>query len=69
MGIVTPYSAQSRLIVAMLRDIQVVDKRWEKVSCATVHQFRGSEKPIIIYDAVDCYRMPYPGTLLTSLKK
>lgn len=67
-GIVTPYSAQSRLIVAMLRDIQVVDRRWEKVSCATVHQFQGSEKPIIIYDAVDCYRMPYPGTLLTSLK-
>lgn len=68
MGIVTPYSAQSRLIVAMLRDIQAIDKRWEKVSCATVHQFQGSEKPVIIYDAVDCYRMPYPGTLLTSLK-
>lgn len=67
-GIVTPYSAQSRLIVAMLRDIQAIDKRWEKVSCATVHQFQGSEKPVIIYDAVDCYRMPYPGTLLTSLK-
>ena len=35
---------------------------------ATVHQFQGSEKPVIIYDAVDCYRMPYPGTLLTSKK-
>lgn len=67
-GIITPYSAQSRLIVAMLRDIQSVDKRWEKVSCATVHQFQGSEKPVIIYDAVDCYRMSYPGTLLTSMK-
>lgn len=67
-GIITPYSAQSRLIMAMIRDIQEVDRRWLKVSCATVHQFQGSEKPIIIYDAVDCFRMPYPGMLLTSLK-
>ncbi len=67
-GIITPYSAQSRLILAMIRDIQEHDKRWLKVSCATVHQFQGSEKPVIIYDAVDCFRMPYPGMLLTSLK-
>lgn len=67
-GIITPYSAQSRLILSMIRDIQEYDKRWLKVSCATVHQFQGSEKPVIIYDAVDCFRMPYPGTLLTSLK-
>ena len=31
-----------------------------------MHQFQGSEKDVIIYDAVDCYRMPYPGMLLTS---
>ena len=67
-GIITPYSAQSRLMLSMIRDIQEYDKRWLKVSCATVHQFQGSEKPVIIYDAVDCFRMPYPGTLLTSLK-
>lgn len=67
-GIITPYSAQSRLLLAMIRDIQEYDKRWNKVSCATVHQFQGSEKPVIIYDAVDCFRMPYPGLLLTSLK-
>lgn len=67
-GIITPYSAQSRLIIAMIRDLQEKDDRWSKVSCATVHQFQGSEKPIIIYDAVDCFRMPYPGMLLTSLK-
>ncbi len=67
-GIITPYSAQSRLILSMIRDMQESDKRWAKVSCATVHQFQGSEKPVIIYDAVDCFRMPYPGTLLTSLK-
>ena len=67
-GIITPYSAQSRLVLAMIRDIQEYDKRWHKVSCATVHQFQGSEKPVIVYDAVDCFRMPYPGMLLTSLK-
>ncbi len=67
-GIITPYSAQSRLILSMIRDIQEYDRRWLNVSCATVHQFQGSEKPVIIYDAVDCFRMPYPGTLLTSLK-
>ena len=67
-GIITPYSAQSRLILSMIRDIQEYDKKWLKVSCATVHQFQGSEKPVIIYDAVDCFRMPYPGMLLTSLK-
>lgn len=67
-GIITPYSAQARLILAMIRDAQEQDRRWLNVSCATVHQFQGSEKPIIIYDAVDCFRMPYPGQLLTSLK-
>lgn len=67
-GIITPYSAQSRLILSMIRDIQEHDKKWLKISCATVHQFQGSEKPVIIYDAVDCFRMPYPGMLLTSLK-
>lgn len=65
-GIITPYSAQSRLVLAMIRDLQERDKRFLTVSCATVHQFQGSEKPIIIYDAVDCFRMPYPGMLLTS---
>lgn len=67
-GIITPYSAQSRLLLSMIRDIQEHDKRWMNVTCATVHQFQGSEKPVIIYDAVDCYRMTYPGMLLTSLK-
>jgi superfamily I DNA and/or RNA helicase len=67
-GVITPYNAQSRLILAMIRDIQEYDKRWVNVSCATVHQFQGSEKPVIIYDAVDCFRMQYPGTLLTSIK-
>lgn len=67
-GIITPYSAQARLILAMIRDMKEKDKRYSQLTCATVHQFQGSEKPVIIYDAVDCFRMPYPGVLLTSLK-
>lgn len=67
-GIITPYSAQSRLILAMIRDLQERDKRFATVRCATVHQFQGSEQPIIIYDAVDCFRMQFPGTLLTAKK-
>lgn len=67
-GIITPYSAQSRLILAMIRDLQERDKRYRAVTCATVHQFQGSQKPVIIYDAVDCFRMRFPGVLLTKVK-
>lgn len=65
-GIITPYHAQSRLLHAMARDIAAGTPFLKPISCATVHQFQGSEKDVIIYDAVDCYRMPYPGMLLTS---
>ena len=67
-GIITPYSAQSRLILAMIRDLQERNPKYSVVSSATVHQFQGSEKPVIIYDAVDCFRMPYLGMLLGSVK-
>ena len=65
-GIITPYHAQSRLLHAMARDISDSNPELKPIACATVHQFQGSEKDIIVYDAVDCYRMPYPGMLLTS---
>lgn len=67
-GIITPYSAQSRLILSMIRDRQEIDECWMGVSCATVHQFQGSQNAVIIYDAVDCFRMSYPGVLLTTLR-
>ena len=67
-GIITPYSAQARLMLAMIRDMQEKDPKYKAITSATVHQFQGSERPVIIYDAVDCYRMPYPGVLLTSVK-
>ena len=65
-GIITPYNAQSRLLHAMARDLADRGTLQHKISCATVHQFQGSEKDMIVYDAVDCYRMPYPGMLLSS---
>ena len=67
-GIITPYSAQSRLLQAMIRDLNDSKsaKKLHKLSSATVHQFQGSEKDVIIYDSVDCYRMRAPGILLTS---
>ena len=68
-GIITPYSAQSKLIMSLLRDIQARNHNFGMVNCATVHQYQGSERAIIIYDAVDCFRMPYPGHLLTSKKE
>ncbi len=65
-GVITPYRAQSKLLHAMSRDIIEKNLGLHSISCATVHQFQGSEKDVIIYDAVDCYRMQYPGMLLTS---
>ena len=65
-GIITPYRAQSRLLHAMARDAADANPELKSIACATVHQFQGSEKDVIVYDAVDCYRMPYPGILLTS---
>lgn len=67
-GIITPYRSQSRLLHAMSRDFADLEKDYNKISCATVHQFQGSEKDIIIYDAVDCYRMTHPGKMLSSLE-
>ena len=67
-GIITPYNAQSRLIFSIIRDLREKDEKYMRMSSATVHQFQGSEKSVIIYDATDCFRCAYPGTLLTSTK-
>lgn len=67
-GIITPYNAQSRLLNAMVRDISSRYKDLHEITCATVHQFQGSEKDVIIYDVVDCYRMPYPGMLISLVR-
>lgn len=65
-GIITPYNAQSRLLRAMARDAMNDDSTLKPITCATVHQFQGSEKDVIVFDAVDCYLQKYPGKLLNS---
>ncbi|MGM9941454.1 MAG: AAA domain-containing protein [Bulleidia sp.] len=65
-GIITPYAAQSRLLQSMIRDLKETENDLKPIESATVHQFQGSEKDVIIYDAVDCYRLRNPGVMLTS---
>lgn len=60
-GIITPYSAQARLIKAMLNDIE-----YKNIECSTVHQFQGSERDVIILDTVESYPGARAGMLLTS---
>ena len=68
-GVITPYHAQSRLLHAMARSVMAADPELHSIKCSTVHQFQGSEMPVIIFDTVDCYRQKYPGILLTSRKQ
>ena len=66
-GIITPYHAQARLLRAMISD--TAGRIPNKITAATVHQFQGSENKVIIFDAVECYRQPYIGPLLSSRKR
>ena len=61
-GIITPYAAQTRLIRAMIQDYRK-DERTE-VACSTVHQFQGSERNIILFDAVESYPASKVGWLM-----
>jgi len=48
-GIVTPYTAQARLINKIANDWGILDR----VRVSTVHRFQGGEEPIIIFDSVE----------------
>lgn len=63
-GIITPYAAQTRLIKAMIQDHRQ-GKRNTNVSCATVHQFQGSERNVIIFDAVESCPSTRAGWLMS----
>lgn len=65
-GIITPFNAQCRLIVSLLRTLSEKDDKYKNIKCATVHQFQGSECPIIIYDVVDSFGVKYISTLITT---
>ncbi len=63
-GIITPYAAQTRLIKAMIQDYR--HSRKTNVSCATVHQFQGSERNVVIFDAVENYPFTKAGWLMSK---
>lgn len=63
-GIITPYAAQTRLIRAMLKDYD--NKHKIEVACSTVHQFQGSERDVIIFDAVESYPSQKAGWLMSK---
>lgn len=63
-GIITPYAAQTRLIRAMLKDYNSGKNKTE-VACSTVHQFQGSERDVIVFDAVESYPAQKAGWLMS----
>lgn len=67
-GIIVPYRSQAKILFAMAADISAENPDLHRITCATVHQFQGSESDVIIYDAVDCFRMRAPGIMLSSMK-
>ncbi len=58
-GLITPYSAQARLLHRILRETQQ-----RQVKVATVHRFQGSEQNLIVFDAVDSQPMRKASQLL-----
>lgn len=63
-GIITPYAAQTRLVRALIQDYR--QKNTTAISCATVHQFQGSERNIVVFDAVESYPFVKPGWLVSK---
>ena len=64
-GVITPYVAQVRLVRAMIQDYRGRRKK-TNVSCATVHQFQGSERDVIVMDLVESFPTAKPGILMSS---
>lgn len=63
-GIITPYSAQTRIIRAIIQDYRRTEQT--NVVCSTVHQFQGSERNLIIFDAVESWPSSKPGWLMSK---
>lgn len=63
-GIITPYAAQTRLIRALLQDYR--KHHVTNIACSTVHQFQGSERNLIIFDAVESYPSKKLGWLMSK---
>lgn len=65
-GIIAPYMAQTRLIRALLKDYREQDNNKSMIACATVHQFQGSERDMILLDLVESYPFSKTGWLLSK---
>ncbi len=63
-GIITPYAAQTRIIRAMVKDLQT--KTATNIACSTVHQFQGSERNVVVFDAVEDYPFSKAGWLMSK---
>lgn len=61
-GIITPYAAQTRLVRAMIQDHRKNEETG--IVCSTVHQFQGSERNLIVFDAIESYPAPKIGFLM-----
>lgn len=65
-GIVTPYAAQSQIINALLQDIEATLGVKLPIFCATIHQFQGSERDIIIFDTVENLPKRETGKIISA---
>ena len=63
-GVITPYAAQTRLVRAIIQDYR--QNNSTAISCATVHQFQGSERNVVVFDAVESYPFVKPGWLVAK---
>ena len=63
-GIITPYAAQTRLIRALIQDYRKNGNT--EIACSTVHQFQGSERNLIVFDAVESYPSKHVGWLMSK---
>ncbi|CAK0872490.1 unnamed protein product [Prorocentrum cordatum] len=62
-GVVTPYVAQVRMLKRMLRNIVPEHLDPDLLECASVDNFQGREKDLIIFSAVRCNRTGTVGFL------
>ena len=70
-GIISPFAAQSRLTLALLKDLFSdmsghAREAGEGPVASTIHRFQGSERDVIIIDLVESWPMKHPSILLTE---
>ena len=64
-GVISPYKAQCRLVRAMVEDCRA-KRRPTGIACSTVHQFQGSERDVVVIDAVESCPSKSLGVLTSN---